>query len=128
MDEVRKNIRKYAKDFNIPTLNELSKLADLAALTVAQFVLENADSLFKEVLRKDPALFVSVVKNELCDKNIKGLKWDDLIIRHEWKLSIKEFIETQSLTDEKKKLIMELTENIPCEFDTKIIENFESED
>ena len=46
LDEVRKDIRKFVKQLNIPTLNELSKLADLPALTVAKFVLENGDKKF----------------------------------------------------------------------------------
>lgn len=121
LDEVRKDIRKLVDDIKAPALKELSKLADLQALTVAKFALENRDKKFEAVLKANPELFNSVVKNELCEKNIKGMKWDDLIIRHEWKYSIVKYLEEHSLTEDKKKVVLTLTETIPCEFDETMI-------
>ena len=56
------------------------------------------------------------------------MKWDDLIIRHEWKFEIVEYLKSANLPQDKTQFITELTENIPCEFDSQMIYSFENED
>ena len=69
LDEVRKDIREYATiKHKIPELNKLSKLADLDALSVVKFTLENGDTKFIEWLRDNEEFFIDIVANELVDK------------------------------------------------------------
>jgi len=86
LDVVHKEIRDLADKLKIQKLKELSKIPDLVALNIVRFVLENCDSVFKEWLEDHPDYFNTIVKDEVCEKpSAKSMKWDDLIIRCEWK-------------------------------------------
>ena len=86
---MRKNIRKYATfELRVPELNDLSKLSDLSALTIVSLTLENGDDKFDQWLQDNHAFFIEFVKEELIDKNLVGMKWDDMILRIEWKFNI----------------------------------------
>jgi hypothetical protein len=50
--------------------------------------LENSDAKFKDWLEDHADYFIDIIKNELIDHNITGMKWDDLILRCEWKWDI----------------------------------------
>jgi hypothetical protein len=89
LDVVHKEIRNGADKLKIQALRELSKIPDLVALNIVRFALENCDPTFKDWLEDHPDYFNNIVKEELCDKPAtKSMKWDDLIIRSEWKWSI----------------------------------------
>jgi len=60
-------------------------------------------------------VFTDIIKNELCGKNINGMKWDDLILRFEWKVDIKSALinsgsESQGAVD----LVMQMAAQYPC--------------
>mmetsp|Transcript_18841 Transcript_18841/g.32183 ORF Transcript_18841/g.32183 Transcript_18841/m.32183 type:complete len:562 (-) Transcript_18841:652-2337(-) len=85
LDIVRKEIRDKAQSLRLSQLLELSRLADLQALMIVKSTLENSDDKFQRRLAKDQGFFIEIVRNELCDKDVRGMKWDDLIVRTEWK-------------------------------------------
>jgi len=89
-----------------PELNQLSLLTDLKALTVVKFTLENGDAKFDEFLRDHPEFFLDMVRNELVDKNIVGLKWDDLIVRCEWKFNLSEWLLESEFKENARAFIM----------------------
>lgn len=94
LDVVHKEIRDLADKLKIQKLKELSKIPDLVALNIVRFVLENCDNIFKEWLEDHPDYFNTIVQDEVCDQpSAKSMKWDDLIIRSEWKWTIEQLFE-----------------------------------
>lgn len=115
LDVVHKQIRDMADKLKIPKIKELSKIPDLIALNIVRFVLENCDPAFKEWLEDHPDYFNTIVREEVCDKPAaKSMKWDDLIIRCEWKWSLEQLFE-QDQTH--KEVVMDLTKVYPLQFD-----------
>ena len=70
-------------------------MSDLTALTVVKNALENGDEKFDNLLEENPWFFIDHVQNELCGKNIVGMKWDDLILKVEWKHRTVQYIDEE---------------------------------
>ena len=103
-----------------PELVTLSKLSDKDALHLAKLVLENSDNIFNSWLEQEPQFFIDFVSNELCGKNITGLKWDDIILRIEWKWTFFNWIDKQDdnlYNPEAKDYLRKLTMDMPLVFD-----------
>jgi len=103
---------------------QLSKLSDLTALTVVKFALENGDDKFDQLLQDNPQFFIDIVKNELCDKKIIGMKWDDLILKCEWKLNVVQYIEDDVTDEDRQKFLLNMAAALPEQFDEQIIQKF----
>jgi hypothetical protein len=116
---VHKAIKSSADKLQIPALKELSAIPDLVALSIVRFALENCDPIFKDWLSDHTAFFINVVKEEICGQPVAiTMKWDDLIIRCEWKWTIeKVFSSDQSHKD----LIIDLTKTYPLQFDALLV-------
>lgn len=121
LDVIRKDIRNLAVTrLQTPELVALSKLADRDALLLAKLVLENSDAVFNEWLEDEPQFFMDFVKHELCGQDITGLKWDDVIVRVEWKWKFYGWVDAQDAADytpEAKEQLRRLTASKPLEFD-----------
>ena len=125
LDEVRKDIRKYASiKLKQPVMTEeLSKMSDLTALTVVKNALENGDEKFDNLLEENPWFFIDHVQNELCGKNIVGMKWDDLILKVEWKHRTVQYIDEEVKDEQRVKFLKQMAIECPEMFDDKIIDN-----
>lgn len=100
LDVIRKDIRSLAvRRLQTPELVALSQLADKDALHLAKLVLENSDVVFNKLLEDEPQFFLDFVKNELCGQDITGLKWDDVIVRVEWKWKFYGWVDAQDQGD-----------------------------
>mmetsp|Transcript_20905 Transcript_20905/g.32373 ORF Transcript_20905/g.32373 Transcript_20905/m.32373 type:complete len:256 (+) Transcript_20905:3182-3949(+) len=93
LEVVRRDIVNRARVLEVEALNELAKLSDLKALLIAKYALDNCDERFRALLREDAEIFLGIVRDELCGKNVNGMKWDDLILRVEWKQQIRNGIQ-----------------------------------
>ena len=85
---IRQDIRKFATKLKIPKLLELNKINDLEALNILRFVLENGDPIFLEWVDENTDNFNDFIRNEVDGQNKKGVKWDDVILRVEWKWKV----------------------------------------
>lgn len=65
-------------------------------LKVLKETVENADNQFLQWLEVNLRLFCNIVENDLLGKT-KSIRWDDLIIRCEWKADILKFIEESNI-------------------------------
>ena len=61
-------------------------------LQLIKNTLSDADQKFLDLLQSNQKLFVDFVQIDLAGKVLKGMKWDDLIIRVEWKKRILDLI------------------------------------
>jgi len=95
----------------------------LSALTVVKFALENGDSKFHEFLKDFPEFFLEMVRNELIDKKIVGMKWDDLILRVEWKYNLMEWLKTSDFKEYARAFIQKKSIDHPCQFDSQSLIN-----
>lgn len=109
----------------VPELSELSKLSDLDALTIVSLVLENGDEKFDNWLTDYFEFFIDYVKQELIDKKLTGIKWDDVILRVEWKWTIKDRLENSEFNQTERAFIMQMTSIFPEGFDLKTLEGEE---
>ena len=103
-----------------PELVALSKLADKDALHLAKLVLENGDAIFNTWLEQEPQFFMDFVTHELCGKDITGLKWDDAIVRIEWKWNFCAWVDAQDdelYGPEAKDYLRKMTVDMPLAFD-----------
>ena len=122
LDEVRKNIRKYATiDLKVLELNQLSKLSNLAALTVVSLALENGDAIFDNWLSEEHEFFNNFVKNEICEQNVNGMKWDDLILRVEWKWALYQDMQSSKFDQTIKNFVMKMSAEYPEQFNIQSI-------
>ena len=92
----------------------------MQALLLAKLAIENADEEFHELLKERTDLFCQVVINELCNKKLAGIKWDDLILRIEWKAQIVKYVD--SLSVKGAETIIDATVLFPCKFDKQVIQ------
>ena len=93
----------------------------MQALLLAKLAIENADEDFHEILKERTDLFCQVVVNELCNKKLTGIKWDDLILRVEWKNQIINYVDSLSVRG--SSMIIDATVKHPCKFDQTIIQS-----
>lgn len=94
----------------IPKLSELNiKINDLQALNILRFVLENGDDVFMEKLDDYVDQFIEEAVNELAGRSKQGVKWDDFILRCEWKWAIEQAMVDNKCDDEKVKTVMTMT-------------------
>lgn len=126
LDVIRKDIRHLAvARLQTPELVALSQLADQAALHLAKLVLENSDAVFSKWLEEEPQFFIDFVKQELCGHDVRGLRWDDVIVRVEWKWQFYTWVEAQDDADytaEAKEHLRACTARRPLEFDGATLE------
>jgi len=126
LDVIRKDIRNLAvMRLYTPELVALSKLADKDALILAKLVLENSDAIFNKWLEDEPQFFMDFVKDELCGQDIAGLKWDDVIVRVEWKWKFYAWVNSAKdadYTPEAKEYLRSMTTSKPLEFDGETFE------
>jgi len=126
LDVIRKDIRNLAVTrLQTPELVALSKLADKDALHLAKLVLENSDAIFNKWLEDEPQFFMDFVKHELCGQDITGLKWDDVIVRVEWKWKFCTWLDQQDdadYTTEAKEHLRSMTVSQPLQFDGETLE------
>ena len=131
LDLIRKDIRNLAMmRLQTPELVALSKLADKDALHLAKLVLENSDAIFSKWLEDEPQFFLDFVKNELCGQDLAGLKWDDVIVRVEWKWKFHTWVDEQDDADyapEAKAHLKSMTASKPLEFDSETFERTKGE-
>lgn len=59
-------------------------------------------------------MFLELVQKDLClpGKSLVGMKWDDLIIRSEWKKRIIDFLNFDKLSG--YEILVEMTTYYPC--------------
>lgn len=131
LDVIRKDIRNLAVTrLQTPELVALSKLADKDALHLAKLVLENSDAIFNKWLEDEPQFFMDFVKNELCGQDITGLKWDDVIVRVEWKWKFHTWVNNQDdadYTPEAREHLRGMMTARPLEFDGETFERIRAE-
>ena len=72
-------------------------------------------------LEKNITIFLNIIEKELDDKNCKSMRWDDLIIRCEWKTKMIKYAKEKSLNTQKN--IDFATEILPCSFDEILLES-----
>ena len=85
---------------------------------MARNTLENGDKKFHDILEKNVQLFIDTIKDDLCDKNIKGFKWDDLVTLFEWKYETRESIDGEwEMSDQQKDLAKKMMSKFTCQFD-----------
>lgn len=91
-------------------------LSDLTVLKLLKETVDNADEKFQEWLEENTDLFCKIVNEELLNKDAaKNIRWDDLIIRCEWK---KELLASLDQFDAKTcELIEQASLKYPCQFD-----------
>lgn len=124
LDQVRKDIRHYITlEIKEPKLNALTKFSDLTALTIVSLALENGDSKFDEWLQDEPDFFMDFVRDELVDHNLVGIKWDDVILRVEWKWSIKRYLDNSPYDQTVRNFLLRMTAKYPEKFDGFTISN-----
>ena len=121
LEVVRREINQQSTKLSIPELTELSKLADLKALMITKFAIENGDVKFFKFLKDNSQFFIDIIKDELCGQSLQGMKWDDLILRTEWKWSIIQGLEQDSELDGIKEDVISLTVSHPQMFDLETI-------
>lgn len=56
----------------------------------------------------------------MCGKKLAGIKWDDLILRIEWKAGIVKYVESLSVKGAES--IVDATVKFPCKFDKQIVQ------
>ena len=126
LDVIRKDIRNLAvARLQTPELVALSKLADKDALHLAKLVLENSDAVFSKWLEDEPQFFMDFVEQELCGQDVRGRRWDDVIVRVEWKWKFYAWVDAQDdaeYTAEAKDHLRGLTASRPLEFDGETLE------
>lgn len=100
---------------------ELNKINDLQALNILRFVLENSDPIFVDWLEDNIDYFNDIIRNEVADQNKQGMKWDDVILRCEWKWKIQQALVTHKQSDEVVKSVMKLTIQYLFMFDAMVL-------
>jgi len=121
LDVIHLDIRKYSTKLKIPKLVELNKINDLQALNILRFVLENSDPIFVDWLEDNIDYFNDIIRNEVADQNKQGMKWDDVILRCEWKWKIQQALVTHKQSDEVVKSVMKLTIQYLFMFDAMVL-------
>ena len=104
----------------MPSLRELSTVPDLIGLSVVRFTLENMDAIFKDWLEDNISYFITMLNEEIFNQScVKSLKWDDLILRLEWKWSIESIFKKDY--QDHKELILNLAKQFPLQFDATLV-------
>lgn len=77
------------------TLEKTTQNTNLVVLKLIKETVENSDEKFKKWLQDNIEMFSGMIEMELMDKayNAKSIRWDDLIIRAEWKKEISDFLD-----------------------------------
>lgn len=101
-------------------LELLTKISDLIILKLVKETIENADQKFQQWLEENIDMFCSIIETELLNKSSsKSIRWDDMIIRSEWKKEIMDFLDKNP--SESRHIFEGATVDLPCQFDTKTI-------
>jgi ABC-type oligopeptide transport system ATPase subunit len=114
LDVTRKGVRDQAAALKIPELEVISKLSDLSALLISKNALEFGDPKFKELLRCNPDLFNDIVSKDLATQSTKGVKWDDLVLRFEWRHKLLQQVEAHDSLKANLTEIESLAQEFPC--------------
>lgn len=120
LDKVRKEIRDFGVKLKLQELNELSKLADLDVLILVRDVLENGDNKFLEWLDDEYEFFISFVKDELVERDVIGLKWENVILHLEWKWRMVKHIQ-ENFENTQLNFFKKMTVDFPIQFDEGLI-------
>ena len=125
-ESLREVCRKRQSEKNMnpnvtENLERLTKISDLVVLKLMKETVENADQKFQQWLEQNIDLFCAMIEMELIDQQTKSksIRWDDLIIRSEWKKEIIEFLDNNYA--ESRHIFEAATVDMPCQFDTKTI-------
>ena len=86
-------------------------------LVLAWNALQFADSDFKKCLKKSCSVFVDIISKEPNGQSIKGIKWDDLIVRTEWKVALISFFDSEPRLQNFKEEFFTVLAVHPCQFD-----------
>ena len=86
-------------------------------MTVVSLALENGDATFDNWVSEEHEFFNDFVKNEICDNYIIGMKWDDLILRVEWKWALYQAMQSSKFDQTIKNFVMKMSAEYPEEFD-----------
>lgn len=103
------------------SLEQLAKISDLVILKLVKETVENADAKFQQWLEENIEMFCSMIEMELLDQRskAKSIRWDDLIIRSEWKKEIIDFLDNNYA--DSRHVFEAAAVDMPCQFDTKTI-------
>jgi len=99
---------------------DISRIQELNRLELILKVLQMADASALTLINSDTKKFIKQLKADL--KEIAGLRWDDLIIRLEWKHEEKSILKlASSLSEEKAKELHEGLASMPYKFSVKTV-------
>lgn len=86
-------------------------------LKLIKEMIEFADSKFFSWLEVNFEFFRNIVETELLSntEKVKSLRWDDLIIRCEWKKDIVDYIDQNQVSSKDEILLVSVDK--PCSFD-----------
>ena len=131
IDKMRESLRevclrrqkdKALKKVTAERIEQLSKISDLIVLKIVKETVENADAKFQDWLEANTELFCSVIEKELLgqESKAKSIRWDDLIIRCEWKKEVLDFVDANEMTPSRE-AVEQATVSMTCQFDTQIL-------
>lgn len=91
-------------------------------------MIEFADSKFFSWLEVNFEFFRNIVETELLSntEKVKSLRWDDLIIRCEWKKDIVDYIDQNQVSSKDEILLVSVDK--PCSFDVQTLKEMTEQD
>eukprot|EP00347_Sterkiella_histriomuscorum_P020418 403337881 len=106
------------------------KIFNITELQFIQEILQKGDERLRNLINEDIERFSTVI---LDNSQIKGIKWDDLVLRYEWTFEadlIRDHLMSeyaQNLKEYHKNAILTAIKNFPTKFDIETVHEFQKQ-